>query len=138
MKTIAILINCFFLSFCSIAGNPPAAVQKAFEQKFPKATDIKWGKENAIEYEAEFVLGGKKMSANFSEDGTWKETETEIEVSNLPANVSSSIKKQYPGWEIIGASRIDKPDNRIFFEADIKSGAKRKEVVLKKDGSFAK
>src|SRR5216683_4680125 len=62
----------------------PAAVQKAFEQKFPKATKVGWGKENEKEWEAEFTFNGSKLSANFTSDGVWVETEKEIAISELP------------------------------------------------------
>ncbi len=117
-------------------SNPPPAVLKAFEQKFPKATEVKWGKENATEYEAEFDLGDTEMSANFSPDGTWLETETEISVDHLPAKVSEAIARQYPDWQMTGASHVEKPNAKSVYEVNIKSGMKKKEVVLSEDGTF--
>lgn len=48
---------------------PTEAAEKAFRQQFPNAKEVKWDKENEHEYEASFVLDGKKGSANFSASG---------------------------------------------------------------------
>src|SRR5438128_2594677 len=100
----------------------PAAVQKAFEQKFPKATKVNWGKENATEWEAEFMLDGNELSANFSADGKWVETERKIKVSELPKAVAAAIQKQYPGWKISDAAKTESAKDGIFYEAQVKSG----------------
>ena len=124
-----------FMTSCSSAGNPPEAVQKAFTKMFPTVTKVKWGKENATEYEAEFDLNGAEMSANFTSDGTWVETETEIEASQLPAAVSTAIEKQYSGWAIREAAKVESATKGLIYEADIKSGVQRKEVAFKEDGT---
>ena len=54
----------------------------------PAATDVKWGKESAKEYEAEFRLNGNNVSANFGSDGAWVETET-VDESNRSSGRSS-------------------------------------------------
>ena len=138
MQKIILLLGIMFMSYCSFSGNPPAAVQKAFNQQFSKATDIKWGKENTNEYEAEFVLNGAKMSANYAADGTWLETETEIKANQLPAKVSEYISKTYAGWETVGASKIETAGKGILFEADLKSGTKKKEVTVTSEGTPTK
>ena len=138
MKKPILIISILFMAITMKAGTPPAAVSKAFAQKFPTATDVKWGKENASEWEAEFKLKTVKNSANFSLDGTWLETETEIPVSELPASVSSAIMAKYPGCKITGGDKIESFKKGILYEADIKTGVIKKEVILKVDGTFTK
>jgi len=128
-----ILVLFFLFSQAAIAGTPPQAVKDAFNQKFPNAQNVKWGKENKNEWEAEFTNVGTKTSVNFSNDGQWIETETEIAVSELPAAVTAAIKKDHNGCSITEADRIERPTG-ILYEADIKSGMKKKEVHYSAEG----
>ena len=116
------------------AKDVPVKVKTGFDQKFPGAQKVKWGKENASEWEAEFKLNGTSMSANYATDGTWLETETEIKADQLPVKVSESISKTYPGWMIVGASKIETSKKGTLYEADLKSGTKKKEVTFTPEG----
>lgn len=116
----------------------PAAVTKAFNAKFPKATNVKWGKENAKEYEAEFKLNNNPVSVNFGMDGSWVETESVIPVSDLPTAVSSAISKKYPGSPIIMAEKTEQPGNKILYEVTLKVNGKKKGIEINPDGSFVK
>jgi hypothetical protein len=139
MEKIMITIACLLLLNCvCVAGDPPAIVQKAFKDKFPAAANVKWGKENAKEWEAEFINNGVKTSSNFSPGGKWMETETGIPVTALPRNISTAIEKQYPGWNITGAYKIESARKGILYEVEISSGNKKKEVILHEDGSTVK
>ena len=117
---------------------PPVAVQKAFAQKFAKATDINWGKESTMEYEAEFVMDGIKMSANYTEDGHWLETETTIPASQLPAEVKAAIAKYYPKSALIEADKIERAGKSMLYEADLKTGSQKKEIVFDEKGIIQK
>lgn len=114
------------------------AAKKAFAEKFPNATDVKWGKENAKEYEAEFKMNGQSVSANFKLDGSWVETESSIPVSDLPDAVSNAIKTKYPGIPILKAEKTEKPGGKIIYETVIKIHGKKKEIELNPDGTFVK
>ena len=116
----------------------PSVIKESFAKQFPDAVNIKWGKENAKEYEAEFILKGTKMSANYDLQGNWKETETEMQIKDLPEAVVKSINTKYPGTTIYGASKTENPGGKIIYEADIKVNDKKKEVELFADGKFVK
>lgn len=130
-SAILITINVFALT-------PPAKVKAAFSQKYPKATKVSWGKESAKEWEAEFTLDGTKVSANFSQDGTWVETERMIAISALPKPVEEAIDKQYPKWKISSADKTETAKNGVVYEVGIKSASHKKEVIFKEDGTPVK
>jgi len=123
---------------CSQKINVPAAVTKAFNSKYPSATDVKWGKESAKEYEAEFKLNGNSVSANFGADGAWVETETAIKTADLPAAVVAAISKNYPGAVITTAEKLEEPGDKLLYETVIKVKGKKKTLEMKADGSLAK
>lgn len=121
------------------AGEAPAATQKAFIAKFPKAEKIKWEKESTNNYEASFTLGNVAMSANFDADGNWIETETSIAVKELPQGVSNYVAKIYPKAKITEAAKIERPATDVFiYEAQITENGKKTDLILTEDGKLTK
>jgi hypothetical protein len=139
-KNIIVLMLAIAASLSGISQplKVPAAVKTAFNAKFPNATNVKWGKENAKEFEAEFKLNNKAISANFGMDGSWVETESGIPVSDLPAAVSAAIKAKYPGAPFTGAEKTEQPGNKVIYEVTIKVNGKKKGIEINPDGSFVK
>ena len=139
-KNIIVLILAFIVSLSAHSQSlkVPTAVSAAFKNKYPEAKGVKWGKENAKEYEAEFKLNNTKVSANFNTDGSWVETETTIPITDLPETVSTAITKKYPGAVITMAEKTEMPGNKIIYEVAIKVNGKKKGIELNPDGSFVK
>jgi hypothetical protein len=139
-KNIIVLILAIAASLSTIGQSLkiPVVVKAAINTKFPNATNVKWGKENAKEYEAEFKLNNTAVSANFNLDGSWVETETTISANALPTAVATAITKKYPGAAFIITEQIEKAGGKIFYEAVIKVKGKKKEIELMPDGSFVK
>lgn len=133
-----ILVLSFLVAgfFASAQKTPPTAVSTAFSQKFAKAEKVKWDQEEANEWEAEFRLSGKEMSASFDPSGKWLETETELEKSELPAAVKSAVEKQYPGAKVGEASLIDSPEFSGY-EIALKQNGKSFEIHATKDGKLS-
>lgn len=116
----------------------PSVVKNAFAAKYPGATNVEWGKENAKEYEAEFKLNNENVSANFGLDGTWIESETVIPITNLPAAVSSAVIQKNPGATITMAEKLEMPGGKLLYEVFFKINGKKKSIELNADGSLAK
>lgn len=111
---------------------PPGLVLEAFKQKFPSAVQIKWSKENAHEYEAEFKMNNEFYSANFNDKGIWLETESPITLDGLPDPVKKLIK---PNDKVIHLYKIEKADGTIHFEIEIKKGFIIREKLYDQDGN---
>ena len=118
------------------ADKVPAEVTSAFKTKFPEAKDVKWEMEKTNEYEARFKTNGVEQSASFSADGKWMETESEIKVSDLPAEVKQSIEKQFPGFKMEEASKVDNAQHGTCYEAEIEKGKESYEVLLNSKGEL--
>lgn len=120
------------------AKNVPEKVKAAFETKFPGAQDVKWDKENSKEWEAEFISGGIKMSANYASDGAWLETESVIPASQLPAEVATAVSKKFPNKTVMEADKIERAGKGSLFEVVINTGTKKKEIVFDENGVIQK
>lgn len=137
MKKIILVLSIVFTSIIVNAQQAPKAVKENFAKKFPTAKSVKWEKENDKEYEASFTVDGTKHSANFTNDGTWVETESEIKIANLPQAVTAAISSKYAGYKVVDASKIETATT-VKYEADIKKGKIKKEVLFAEDGTFIK
>ena len=138
MKNIFIVLVAAIAISQSVNCQPikvPSAVKTAFSTKYPNATNVVWGKENAKEYEAEFKMNGNAVSANFGMNGSWVETESVIPVADLPAAVSAAVMKKYPGAVITLAEKTEMPGNKILYEAIFNVNGKKKSMELHADGS---
>ena len=140
MKNILVLLLCVALMRDAASAQKisaekvPAAVSSAFKEKFPNITAVKWEIEKVNQYEATFKGNGSEMSANFDNTGKWLETETEIKVSALPAAVTSVLKKDFAGFKINEASKIENAANGNCFEAEIEKGIEIYDVLFTSDG----
>lgn len=141
MKNLVLVFSAIlFISLTACAQTPkdlPVKVKSAFAQKFPGIEKVKWGKENASEWEVAFKKDGKEYSANFKPDGTWLETEYEITAAEIPATVTKTLAKEYPGYKIT-ESEISETAKGKVYEFEMKSGTKKMEVAVHPDGSLVK
>ncbi len=111
----------------------PAVVKTKFASLYPNVTKVKWGKEGTG-FEAEFELNKVETSANFDASGNLLETETEIALSELPANVNTYIAKNIPGEKIKEASKITDAKGMVTYEAEVKGA----DYIFDNTGNFIK
>ncbi|WP_163713390.1 PepSY-like domain-containing protein [Mangrovibacterium lignilyticum] len=135
METLSLTM--ILWAFCSIvfAGNPPQKVLQTFQNKFTNAKKISWSKEDASEWEAEFVLNDQKMSASFDLDGNWLETERELKLNDLPNSVKSALLNKYSDYKIQEIEAIQSP-SFDGYEFALKKGSVKKEVLSDSQGNL--
>ncbi|WP_028283546.1 PepSY-like domain-containing protein [Olleya marilimosa] len=141
MKTLKVILGAFLVTtifaFASGGDKAPQKVKEAFAKKFPTAKKVKWEKENATEWEAEFKMNKVEYSANFLEDGTWKETEHEIEEKDIPQNVKTVLATKFPGYEMEEVEISETKDGMVY-EFEIEKGESNMEVVIDTNGKIVK
>ncbi len=113
----------------------PATVKAAFGKKFPTVKKVDWDKEGKTQWEAEFELKEKEMSANFDLQGNWKETETDLEKDEVPAVVMNVLKAKFPGYKVKDAAFTETPKFSAY-EIAIKKGESKKEITIDKTGKI--
>lgn len=110
--------------------------EKAFTQKFPNAKEVKWDIEAKNEFEASFVMDGKKGSANFSGKGDWLETEMAIPRSNAPKAVMDGFSKAFAGAIIKEVYKIESKEGKNYFEIEYSLKGKTKEAKVDPTGKI--
>ena len=131
-----VIVFAFATSFAQ--SKAPTAVTTAFNHKFSNATKVKWDKENAHEYEAEFEWKGEKYSANFSDKGEWLETESPITFNQLPEKVQTAFNVSHKRATVKAAAKIETSKGTTKYEVEIKQGVKTVELFYTADGKEAK
>ncbi|AFL82621.1 Protein of unknown function (DUF2874) [Aequorivita sublithincola DSM 14238] len=141
MKTIKVLLavalTSVMFSFCSAGEKVPQKVKNAFTKKFPTAKSVKWDKESANEWEAEFKMNKMEYSANFSDDGTWKETEHEIVEKDLPAAVKKALSDGFPGFKT-EEMELSETASGAVYEFALEKGDTEMEVAIDSSGKVIK
>lgn len=137
MKNIGSTAIVIFIVLTACAQvKAPEAAQNAFNKQFPNAKSVKWDKENATEFEAEFKMDGRSMSANYQEDGTWTETETDIKPADLPETVRHNIEAAFNGYTMKESAQIEKPGQSGLFETELKKGDETLEILWNGNGEI--
>jgi hypothetical protein len=139
MKNLISLVVVF--AFISVSAfcqkNPSEIVKKEFAKKYATAQSVKWDSEEQNEWEAEFTMEGKKMSASFDNAGKWIESEIVITEKELPAQVMNTLNKDYQGYKK-GAIEIFEDSKNKGFELSLKKGESSIEVLIDSNGKLIK
>lgn len=72
----------------------PSVIQKAFLSRFPNALMVKWSRGES-NYEVDFQQNEDNIAAIFDEKGDWLSTQSEIDISKVPAIVKKSYALIY-------------------------------------------
>ncbi len=111
----------------------PAVVKSALQKDYPNVKKVKWEKEKG-NYEAGFEVKENDYSVLIDASGNIIETEVEINIDALPANIKSYITKNYPGKKIKEAAKITDNKGVVTYEAEVND----KDLIFDDSGKFLK
>ncbi len=116
--------------------NVPEVVVKAFKAKYPNEKVPEFKTDAHGYWEAHFKKKGEKYRADFNENGTWRETENSIKVSELPEPIQSKINSTYFLYTITEVEHVLSAKYGEFYDVEFKQKGKNKDIMFKKDGSI--
>ncbi|KKO91208.1 hypothetical protein AAW12_11880 [Sphingobacterium sp. Ag1] len=113
----------------------PAVVVNSFQQKFPKAKKVEWEvKGNVYEVEFETGLFGTDQEAWFQPNGKVLRYKTEINKKELPKSVLDRVKRDFPGYRIEDAKKIN-AEQKVSYAFEVKNGKEEWKLVLDPQGN---
>jgi hypothetical protein len=131
---IIIITGAVLATLGSCAQDESAQAKETFAAKFPNAKNVKWDRESDTEWEAEFKMAGKEYSANFGNDGTWKETEYEVSKKDLPTAILTHLSTQFANAKIEEIEKVEKPDFSGY-ELEMEEGETTFDLVMDTAGN---
>lgn len=121
----------------------PQAVQVTF-RRIARANPIRKvtrekGREH-VEYEAEVKIRGIDHSIVVQSDGKLLEIERAVEGNDLPVDVKTAVRKEYPGAELREAEAVYRTENLAaqpdFYEVEIQLHSRRSELKVSPSGEI--
>jgi hypothetical protein len=99
----------------------PLFVKQSFTEKFPNVKDVRCTK-NRNDYKITFDDNGMKRFARFDAYGKWLETATEVKIAGIPAEIRTSVAKNFEGYSISEPVRVETPDLAPFYRMELHNG----------------
>lgn len=104
------------MQFGAMAADVPSIVTKNFQSKYPTATDVEWYDEEDGTFAAYFYVNEQSKTAKFNKAGTWAETKTFMDVTEMPAAVTKVFNTNYKGADVSSITFVELPANLNQFE----------------------
>ena len=141
MKRIWLLF--FFFSLVAM-GNAqkkeiPSSVTGAFSARYPHATHVEWI-DKLPNYRVSFLLNGASISANFSSEGEWENSERGLSYDQLPEEVRNSLKKcKYSDWQKSAICEVQELGKPLQYRITVqKTGVTKKNIYFDANGKLIK
>lgn len=114
----------------------PDAVRENFKKKYPGENDPDWQLDDKGNWEASFKQDGIHYRADYNADGSWIETESSIEKSDLPKAIKDILKSDYDDMEITEIERVDHNSKGIFYDVEFKQKGKNLDIEFNEKGEI--
>jgi hypothetical protein len=140
MKKVITLISVLSLGFGSYASaqyidgkDLPSNISEDFSYKYPNLSNVDWEK-NGKHYKATFDVEKYAHEVVYDQTGKVLSQEFTLPVTNLPSDIFSGIKKNFPAVQLQEADQIVE-NGKISFKLNLKDENNETEkVIMTPDG----
>jgi hypothetical protein len=112
--SVSLLISLMGFTQKIAPNKVPAPVKASFAKKFPAAIDALYEMSNK-NYRVICNDKGVGTAVNYSPNGRWLQTETNISESELPKAVIASFAKHFAGFNISEVTKTERSDKPLFY-----------------------
>ena len=112
----------------------PEAVKAKFNEMYAGVEAVEWEVEGDSIYCAEFEFDGFEWEAEFKADGTWLETERDLEDGEMPEKALGYLAMFYPEKE--AEYMLEKTPDGDFYEAEMEIDSVEVEVYFDMEGKM--
>jgi hypothetical protein len=114
---------------------PPDAVVSAFKEKMQGDINPEWNKKSNGNYVAVVDNSGMKQYIEFTAEGKWQNSSSEIAFENLTEAAQASIKAQFAEMQVAEVKKIEREGISAFYKVKL---TKEKEIktVYVNDAGF--
>ncbi len=132
----ALCITCFSCAQNIHPSQAPAVVVNAFQQQYPKATDVEWEKKG-VNYEVEFEVGVADKDHTVLIDPTGKmiSHKQDISKTELPTAVLNAISKEFPEYKTDDVEKIEAAGITTY-RLELKKKPEEWKVVFDENGKL--
>jgi hypothetical protein len=117
----------------------PAEVTEALKSKYLEASNVSWT-DKLTTFSASFDWNHEKYESRFLSDGTWQQSERQIDKNQLPAQVMDGLEKsKYADWKIKSLFEIEKPREQTEYRIlSSRSDLENKNLLFNREGRLLK
>ena len=111
----------------------PSVVMSSFNKSFPKSSSVEW-ELKGDNYNAEFDLNRRDHEVWISKNGAIVKHKKELKPSEIPATVSTAIKRSYDGFRIDDVDRYE-VNKQFYYKMELKKLNEERNVVFDQKGA---
>ena len=130
-----LVLGTVFGGIQAMEAEAPKVVEQAFAEKYPGESKPDWRKDKNGNYEAHFKKDGVHYRADFTPEGSWIETETNVEKSDLPKAIKKVLSEAYDDYKIVEIELVSHNSKGEFYDVELKKDGKKQDIEFREDGS---
>ena len=109
-----VLTSSFLRLTGAMKGTPNETVNKAFKEKYPKASFVRWHQIDVSKWRVQFFLKESDFSSLFDSEGKWLETYTSLSFEYIPKPVQENFEENYHSQGVQKIHHIKTSTNDIY------------------------